>query len=218
MKEFEMTKNLFVNRISVFGVDGTPLSLSYMGWLDLPDDMKAAALFVNFYDTIIMAWKSAKLFGSDEFEAVETVLQYLMKNVPIIKKYSKRYVAGYIYRVAYNCLFNLCHNRKRDKVNRECRVDYLVEGENGTVNITYYISDPLSEQGYQDVIDNYPELCETFWDLVENADVDATTLIEYMLESRRYLPRGIERRKEEIIQSMKSALSKHPEIINYFYK
>ena len=59
--------------------------MSYDEWVSCPDDHKAAVLYLQFFEQITLAWYKAKSFyGSDE-EGVETVLQYLMKNVPIIE-------------------------------------------------------------------------------------------------------------------------------------
>ena len=89
--------------------------ISWEDWCNLPHDYKSASLYVQFYDQITLAWYKAKcLYGEDE-EGVETVLQYLEKNVPIIEKSKNKYTPQYIYRVAYNCLYCICHDRKIDQ-------------------------------------------------------------------------------------------------------
>lgn len=98
MNQFIETKNMFENAI------GVKYPLTYEGWLAVRDELKAAALYVQFFDEITLAWSKAKSnFTSDE-DGVSTVMQYLIKNVPIVMNEPKKYNPKYIYRVAYNCM------------------------------------------------------------------------------------------------------------------
>ena len=79
--------------------------LSYENWVKLPDEHKAAALFVQFYSEILSAWN--RCYYSSAFQddnAVSVVLQYLQKNVNKIANDRNRYTCEYIYTVAHNCL------------------------------------------------------------------------------------------------------------------
>ena len=73
---FYQTRDMFKEFI---GVD-TPLA--YSTWMELDPDKKAAALFVNFFDQITLAWYKAKSFYAVDEDGVSTCLQYLQKNVP----------------------------------------------------------------------------------------------------------------------------------------
>lgn len=83
--------------------------LTYDVWMSLVDELKAAALFVNFYPQVIVAWqKWDKLCYLEEEDAVGTVIQYIVKNVDKIKADRKRFTPNYIYTVAYNALTGFC--------------------------------------------------------------------------------------------------------------
>ena len=89
--------------------------MSYNRWLRLPDRFKAAALYVQFYDQITLAWYKVKTNWSIEEEGVETINQYLMKNVKKIEEDQKRFKPAYIYKVAWNCLYCLCIDPTKNK-------------------------------------------------------------------------------------------------------
>lgn len=55
--------------------------LSYSEWVQLPDEYKAGALFVQFYEQITLAYLKTKTDAAIEEECVSEVLAYLTKNV-----------------------------------------------------------------------------------------------------------------------------------------
>lgn len=89
--------------------------LSYKRWMRLPDRFKAAALYVQFYDQITLAWYKVKTRWSIEEEGVEVINQYLIKNVDKIKADKTRFTPAYMYRVAWNCLYCLCIDPSKNK-------------------------------------------------------------------------------------------------------
>ena len=126
---FVDTKNLFVNFLSYVK------PYSYEEWSALPHECKAAALFVQFYSPITLAWYKVKSFYTSEEDGVSCMVQYLMKNVPIIDADPNRFNAKYIYRVAYNCLYCVCHDIKRDKDRYENEMSDQVESDDGTSSL-----------------------------------------------------------------------------------
>jgi len=64
--------------------------LSFEEWKSKPDQLKAALLFVQFYNEITLAWDKADSidFGEDS-EGVSTVLQYLQKQVSQLVYFKK---------------------------------------------------------------------------------------------------------------------------------
>lgn len=71
---FHDTRNLFIESI------GYTEPLSYEEWKEKPEDLKAAFLFVQFYNTITLAWdKADSIDFGDDSEGVSTTLQYLRK-------------------------------------------------------------------------------------------------------------------------------------------
>lgn len=102
--QFQETKDRFMAATSF-----VRYPLTYDEWMSLVDELKAAALFVNFYAQIIVAWqKWDRTCYLEEEDAVGTVIQYIVKNVDKIKDDRKRYTPNYIYTVAYNALTGFC--------------------------------------------------------------------------------------------------------------
>lgn len=81
---------------------------SYRQWMRLPDNHKVAALYVQFYREITLAWSKVLTKWSIEEEGVETINQYLTKNAEKIKLDKKRFTPQYIYKVARMCLYCVC--------------------------------------------------------------------------------------------------------------
>lgn len=106
--------------------------LSYDEWLALADDHKAAVLYIQFYDQITLAWYKVKSFYADDEDGVSTMLQYLQKNVPLIVSKKSRFSPSYIYRVAFNCLYCICHDIKRDRERFENEISNIAEGSDGS--------------------------------------------------------------------------------------
>ena len=94
---------------------GYKKAFSYKRWMRLPKRFKAAALYVQFYDQITLAWYKVKTKWSIEEEGVETINQYLIKNVKKIEDDPKRFTPAYIYKVAWNCLYCLCIDPTKNK-------------------------------------------------------------------------------------------------------
>lgn len=172
MKSFYETREMFRNYI------GYTKPLSYEEWLSLPDDHKAAALYVQFFNEILLAWNKAKSYDGDDEEAVETVLQYLIKNTSIIMNDCKRYTAKYIYRISYNCLYCICHDRKRDKDRREFEVYAIQTNSSGE---EFNLMDCCITQTKDAVINEINK--QKFWALVERLDSSSLDIIEHILET-----------------------------------
>lgn len=96
---FYETYKLFRSQL---GSDG---NISFKRWRRMPDDLKGAALYVQFYNEVTLAWSKTRSKWAVEETSVEEVLQYLTKNVDKILEDPKRYNPRYVYRVCYNALF-----------------------------------------------------------------------------------------------------------------
>lgn len=170
MNAFAETRNLFIDAT---GYDYSK-PLSYESWnTKIPEDLKTAVLFVQFYDQITLAWYKTKSFFVVEEDAVSTILQYLMKNVPIIEKDSKRFKPSYIYKVAYNCLYCISHDIKRDIQRWENEVSNLVTCGEDTVDLfdTVADKDPIEEVLRK----------KEFWSIIENTDMKTQKVINHLL-------------------------------------
>lgn len=101
MTKFNETKEAFLAATRML----VCYPLTWDAWMTLDDNLKAAALFVNFFKEVTMAYNALKCYYLDEEDAVSHVCQYFMKNVDKIKADKKRFANAYIYRVAYNSIF-----------------------------------------------------------------------------------------------------------------
>ena len=136
MEEFFKAKNMFTAALNIES------KLSFEEWMKLPDDYKAAALYVNFFDNITMAYAKCADLCVDENDALSTLLQYLEKNVAIIMEHPERYKPAYIFTVSKNAMSPL----RRIQKNRD-RVTYVKSPEiNDTWN-SQRISGPTIEDG-----------------------------------------------------------------------
>lgn len=164
---FNETKKLFITST------GYTRPLSYEEWMMIPSGHKAAVLFVQFYDEITLAWYKTKSFFVLEEDGVSTMLQYLVKNVPIIENDPKRFKPSYIYKVAYNCLYCISHDIKRD----------IERYENEVSNIVMSGEDQLDL--FDTVVSNsgiYEEIMrKEFWSVIENMGVKTQKVINHLL-------------------------------------
>lgn len=164
---FAETRNAFI--------EGTQYTrpLSYAEWLTIPEEHKAAVLFVQYYDQIMLAWYKTKSFFVVEEDGVSTMLQYLMKNVEKIKEQPKRFSSAYIYKVAYNCLYCISHDIKRDRERYENETSNIVSCGEDQLDLF----DTVSEN-----IDFDEELSkEAFWRTIENMGLPTNKVINYLL-------------------------------------
>lgn len=154
--------------------------LSYDEWLAVADQDKAAVLYVQFFDQITLAWFKTKSFFVIEEDGVSTVLQYLVKNVPLIQAAPAKFTPNYIYKVAYNCLYCISHDIKRD----------IDRWENETSNIVAYGEDELDL--FDTVMSNrseYDEDAESaeFWAIIDNMGPEALKVVNYLINSNQTL-------------------------------
>lgn len=130
MREFKETYKLFKSALdSATDADYTEAR----GWLQLSNELKAPALYIAFYSEIVLAWNKIHDMYPwvDECTAVSTLLQYLMKNVNIIKAHPQRFKPQYIYTVTYKCMYSLgqLKDARRWYQNRVCELEMVHECE-----------------------------------------------------------------------------------------
>ena len=192
---FYETRSLFTNYL------GYSKPLSYDEWNTLPSEDKAAALFVQFFDEITYAWYKQDTFlrySTDE-DGVSTVLQYLQKNVPILEGNPKKFTAAYIYRVAYNCLYCICHDIKSAKERVEKEMSNIVEGPDGPMNLFDFFEAVCEDTNMSD------EERVDFWDIVGD---DSTTLkvVAELLGECKKSNRISDEKRASIIEDLKCKL------------
>lgn len=164
---FSETNNYFRNYLTY------TRPYSYVEWLALPEEKKAAALYVQFYEQITLAWFKTKSYYAEDEVGVSTMLQYLMKNVPIIIEDSKRFSEKYIYRVAYNCLYCICHDLKGDRERAEFCTSNIVGYGESELNLFDTVPDKID---FDEQLD-YEEL----WKIISAKGPKAMKIVNYLL-------------------------------------
>ena len=123
--QFAMTKELFDNATTAYAYP-----LTYESWMAIPADLKCAALFVNFYDQIILAWQKQKTYFLEDEDAVSVVIQYLLKNVEKIEADASRFKSAYIFTVATNAIIGFTRPIPRQEYYNNYQGEYF-DGNDG---------------------------------------------------------------------------------------
>lgn len=154
--------------------------LTFEQWNSLPRSEKAIALYLQFFDQIVTAWDKANTIDFIDCEdGVDVINQYLEKNVPIIEADPKRFAPGYIYKIAYNCMYCICHDRKCDKERLENETSAIVSTADGEVDLLQLASNHKSTE------DEYEESSfeKEFWSLIEDSGLEAEKVMRYLLSN-----------------------------------
>lgn len=201
-KEFYATRQIFREYINYTH------PYSYEEWLKIPQESKAAALYVQYFNEIILAWFKTKSFYASEQEGVETICQYLLKNVPVIEENPKRFSKKYIYRVAYNCLYCISHDRKIDRLRWELEMsNILLSGEGEEIDLF----DALMGED-DEFYSPHVEAKFRMWSMISDMGDDYMQVCGQLLDGGR-LPKGVSyKRKAEIIQNLQDALEEFKKV------
>lgn len=184
--------------------------LSYEEWVNLSQDKKAAALYVQFFKQILDAWYKIKSVYASEQEGVETIAQYLLKNVPIIEEKPKKYSEAWIYKVAYNCFYCISHDRICDRQRYELEQSNIV-GTGTEESDTIDLFDMTESKNRADFNDD--GIRNQFWAVVASLGEDATLVATCLVEGGR--AKGVtKKRKEEILKELAEKLEGFKE---YYY-
>lgn len=171
---FHETKNLFIEATNY------SQPLSFEEWSQAPEGLQAAILFVQFYDSIASAWSKANAYdfipGED---GVSTCLQYLQKNVPIIRENPKRFNGKYIYRVAYNCMYCICHDLKCVKDRWENEIPNITASSDGDELDLF--DTVVSFTNSADCVFDQTEFEKEFWSIIEDCGVETEKAVRYLL-------------------------------------
>jgi len=199
--QFTTTRNLFIEYTNYTS------PLSFDEWSAVADDQKAAVLFVQFFDQITLAWYKANSLGRGLAEdGVSTVLQYLIKNVPVIKENPKRFTARYIYRIAYNCLYCICHDIKRDKERFEYETSNICIVGDDEVDL-------FDTVGSRDSDFELIAKRDEFWALIEDMDLDTKSVVSKLLGAEvPNMPRVSAKKREQIIANLQDILAPYKEL------
>lgn len=193
---------------------------TYKQWMRLPDNFKAAALYVQFYDQITLAWYKKRTEWSIEEEGVEVINQYLIKNVEKIKKDKKRFKEPYIYKVAWNCLYCLCIDPSKNKERYEHEESYYCNGPDGEVSLLEFIGenvaiDDMDFQNYLITLFNSFEKINKFgilFDLYVRYKLEESTEYQVCRELKKFYPSAFNIKDKN---NQKKVLSRFDALMKY---
>ena len=182
----------------------------------IPHNLKAAALYVNFYQEITLAWKKYQLPHIEEETAVSTVIQYLIKNVDIIENDKRRYTPNYIYQLAKNAIYPLGRI--------QCNIEYYRRrcswydsddaiftlwtlGDMGDNNFEPWCSEKVVDN--TDVLDQVIErgYSDAFWEVVRNLNDEESDLIDRIVNGRT-IGKRLKQREPEILATLRIKFEK----------
>lgn len=204
LNEFYQTRSLLSN---YFSSDLDILSITYDNWTKLNDDYKAAALYVKFFDQVMMAWHRLKTPAAIEQECVSEVLMYLQKNVAKICEDNKRFTPAYIYKVCYNCIY--CKSvdpysgqtSKTSWYNNTC--SNIVEVGEDTLDLfdTLTTEDTtvssIEEDAYRD----------KFWGVIEEIDdADVAVVIDELLGYTKKSSKISDEKRAAVVEMLRETL------------
>ena len=175
---------------------GKKAPITFDEWFSLPDSHKAAALYINFYNQITLAWTKAKADFTDDEDGLSIVMQYLMKNVPIIESNPNKYSETYIYRVAYNCMGCLRRNKSEITRYKECMSEWYAKDSycDNANNKSY--SSYFDLMGMDELADKIHLAAEMLYDLYDELDKDEKAVIKSILTGSKLTKRTKERESE----------------------
>lgn len=128
--------------------------LTFEEWSQKPEDLKAAILFVQFYNQITMAWDKAfqRYQFIDEEDALSIAMQYLQKQVDRNLMTEERFTPQYIYQVAWNAISALGWTR-RDQDRSANEVSEVVQTSEGEVSLYDTVVDSQSGD-FEEILNN----------------------------------------------------------------
>ena len=190
MTHFQETKDRFFAATQML----VRYPITWDAWMSLSDDLKAAALFVNFFKEVTMAYNALKCYYLDEEDAVSHVCQYFMKNVDKIKADKKRFANAYIYRVAYNSIFGFVRvPSRKDFADNTTSQYFSMEGE---------------EHDIFEIIEDSTD-CFTngeFVKILESLNDEEKSMVSHLIWGSR-LKKAEQRKEKELLDKIRKAFA-----------
>lgn len=207
--EVVYSANSFYNARSLFrNYINYTKPLTFEEWMSLDSDKKTAALFVQFFEQISLAWYKLKTNAAIEEECVSEVIMYLMKNTPIIEQNPSRYKPSYIYQICYNCIY--------------CK---SIDPYKGQTAATSWYNNTTSQyvKSGDDTIDIFDTVKsnddvdstlarQQIWKIIEDMGEDAVKLAVQIINGNK-VPARMSKNRAEILESLKVALVSYKEAI-----
>ena len=153
--------------------------LTFEEWNKYPHNKKAALLYVQYFDQIVLAWGKANAFDFiDDDDGVSIIGQYLEKNVTKIENQPSRFKPGYIYTVAYNCMYCICHDLKSVKDRWENETSGIVIHDGQELSLFDTVPD---QKGSAEETYLSGSFEDEFWRVIEDEGMSAEKVMRYLL-------------------------------------
>lgn len=175
--------------------------LSYEEWMALPEDKKVAALFVNFFDTITLAWYKAQAEYIEENDGISLLMQYLLKNIPILKDDPKKYTEKYIYSVSWNSMASLRRVKSaQDRYN--LTTSQYATSDNGD---EYDLFNTIADESDISDADEVQKAVKGIMDIYYRADKSTKEVISHIVNGTK-IGKRTQKKEAEIIETLKKEL------------
>lgn len=195
---FEETKTMFQGALMPYVFPDQ--EITYDDWIGIPDGLKAAALYVNFYSNIMLAWFHAKANFTSDDDGVSTVMQYLQKNVDKIREHKERYKSSYIYKIAYNCLGCLRRNVKTKFWYENSVSQYQLDDDH-----VADVFDWIIDESELDTLNAC--LTKELWNVISSQNDCIQVILEALINNAR-IPAKYSKQKDPTIRKMQALLKK----------
>lgn len=168
--QFQATKKMF--RESAFS--GISFPMDFDTWYALDDDLKAAALYINFYSEIVLAWSKFDNSPCDTETIVSDFLMTLVKNVDKIKEAPKRYKPGYIYTLAKRSFICMVRQPKYTRVYESEMSNEVITSDNDVMDLFDLV--PHEDEPYEVV-----QYREALWAIISNIGPKAEKVVNHLI-------------------------------------
>lgn len=170
---FISTKKMFKEYLT-----GYSFPISYETWLASDEEEKAALLFVNFYDQIVLAFSKSNADYVVSEDAVSTILMVLVKNATILQTVDnakKRFTPSYFYTVAWGAFYSLVRSIA-NKARNEHEICNEVEDSNNDVLVNLYDLVPSVDDSYE-----IRQAKEAVWDIIAHMGPKAEKVANHLI-------------------------------------
>ena len=203
--QFQATKKMF--REAAFSNYTFPLT--YDEWFALDDDLKGAALYINFYPQIILAWSKFDNSPCDTETVVSDFLITLVKNVDKIKESSKKYTSGYIYTLAKRSFICMVRQPKFTRVYTSEIGSEITTSDNDILNLFDLV--PYEDEPYEAV-----QHSEALWAVIHGIGPKAEKVVNHLIndESLTKVRKTANHRELDPLADVSVKAEEYPAIIS----
>lgn len=167
--EFVETKKMFLPIFS-----GIKFPITYEVWHNMDADIKAAALYLNFYPQITYAWQKFTRYIISDDIAVSAVMLKLMNNVSILDDNPKKFTCSYIYRISWNAIGDAMRNKAASLAydTEISNVQYSADAE----ELNLYDLVPCEDDPYEVV-----KAREALWSIIKGMGPKAEKVVNHLI-------------------------------------